>query len=234
VTAVAVFAARPSSWRLLTAQLRRDVTISFRSPGDVANPLVFYLIGIALFPLGVGPSPERLAEMAPGVLWVLALLSTLLALDGLFRRDYDDGTLEQLTLHADPLFVGVLAKVAAHWTVTGLPLTLFAPVGALLLNLDGAAVPTLMVTLLLGTPVLSVIGAVGAALTVGLRRGGLLLALIVLPLYVPVLILGSGAVAAVIDGVDPGAQIAWLAALLALSLTLAPFAAAQGLRIGLE
>lgn len=219
---------------ILVAQVRRDVTIAFRAPGEMANPLVFYLICVALFPLGVGPGPERLAAMAPGVLWVLALLATLLALDGLFRRDYDDGTLEQLVLHADPLFVGVLAKVAAHWLVTGLPLTLFAPVGALLLNLPADAIPTLVLTLLLGTPVLSVVGAVGAALTVGLRRGGLLLALIVLPLYVPVLILGAGAVSAQIDGVDPAAQIAWLAALAAFSLTAAPFAAAAGLRIGLE
>jgi heme exporter protein B len=168
------------------------------------------------------------------VLWVLALLATLLALDTLFRRDYDDGTLEQLVLHADPLFVGVLAKVVAHWLVTGLPLTLFAPVGALLLNLDSRAVPVLVTTLLLGTPVLSVIGAVGAALTVSLRRGGLLLALIVLPLYVPVLILGAGAVTATVDGIDAGAQIAWLAVLLAGSITLAPFAAALSLRIGID
>jgi heme exporter protein B len=222
------------SARVLTAQVRRDVTVAFRTPGEMAHPLVFYLIGVALFPLGVGPGPERLADMAPGVLWVLALLATLLALDGLFRRDYDDGTLEQLVLHADPLFLGVLAKVASHWLVTGLPLTIFAPVGALLLNLDPEAIPTLVLTLLLGTPVLSVVGAVGAALTVGLRRGGLLLALIVLPLYVPVLILGAGAVSADVDGIDPAAQIAWLGALTAFSLTAAPFAAAAGLRIGLE
>jgi heme exporter protein B len=220
--------------RLLFAQLRRDVTAAFRAPGEVANPLVFYLIGVALFPLGVGPGADRLAEIAAGVLWVLALLATLLALDGLFRRDYDDGTLEQLVLHADPLFAGVLAKIAAHWLVTGLPLTLFAPLGALMLNLEPAAVPTLVATLLLGTPVLSVVGAVGAALTVSLRRGGLLLALIVLPLYVPVLILGAGAVAATVDGIDASAQLAWLAVLLAGSLTLAPFAVAQGLKIGLD
>lgn len=228
------FSARRSVRRLLTEQLRRDLTICFRSPGDLANPLVFYLIGVAFFPLGIGAGAERLAEIAAGVLWVLALLSTLLALDGLFRRDYDDGTLEQLALHADPLFIGVVAKVTAHWMVTGLPLTLFAPIGALLLNLPTEALPTLMATVLLGTPILSVLGAVGAALTVGLRRGGLLLALIVLPLYVPVLILGAGAVTAQINGIDPSAQIAWLAALLGLSITLAPFAAAQGLRVGLE
>lgn len=195
---------------------------------------MFFVLAVALFPLGVGPGPERLAEMAPGVLWVLALLSTLLALDGLFRRDYDDGTLEQMVLHAQPLFAGVIAKIAAHWLVTGLPLVLLSPVAALMLNLPSEAFGTLMVTLLLGTPVLSVIGAVGAALTVNLKRGSLLLALIVLPLYVPVLILGSGAVAAVVDGVGASAQLAWMAALASLSITFAPFAAAMGLKVGLE
>ena len=229
-----IASARPRIARLLTAQIRRDLTVAMRSPGEMVNPLVFYLIGVTLFQFGVGPGPERLATIATGVLWVLALLATLLALDGLFRRDYDDGTLEQLALHADPLFVGVLAKIVAHWLVTGLPLTVFAPLGALMLHLEPSAVPTLMLTLLLGTPVLSVIGAVGAALTVGLRRGAVLLALIVLPLYIPVLILGAGAVTARLDGIDPTPQIVWLAALLAFSLTLAPFGAAQGLRVGLE
>ncbi len=230
----AAMVARPSVATLLTSQLRRDLKIAMRSPGDVANPLMFFVLAVALFPLGVGPGPERLAELAPGVLWVLALLATLLALDGLFRRDFDDGTLEQMVLHAQPLFTGVLAKVAAHWLVTGLPLVLFSPIAALMLNLPVEAVPTLMISLLLGTPVLSVIGAVGAALTVSLRRSSLLLALIVLPLYVPVLILGSGAVAAVVDGVDATAQLAWMGALVSLSLTLAPFAAAMGLKVGLE
>jgi len=226
--------AEPRIGRLLTAQIRRDLTVAFRSPGEMINPLVFYLIAVTLFPFGVGPGVERNAAIAAGVLWVLALLATLLALDALFRRDYDDGTLEQLALHADPLFVGVLAKVLAHWLVTGLPLTVFAPLGALMLHLDPAAMPTLVVTLLLGTPILSVIGSVGAALTVGLRRGAALLALIVLPLYIPVLILGAGAVTARLDGLDPTPQIVWLAALLAFALTSAPFAAAQGLRVGLE
>jgi heme exporter protein B len=142
--------------------------------------------------------------------------------------------LEQLVLNVDPLFVGVLAKVFAHWLVTGLPLTLLSPIAALMLFLPASAVPTLMLTLLLGTPILSLLGAVGAALTVGLKRGGLLLTLIILPLYVPVLILGAGAVMATINGVDPTAQIAWLGAILALMLTLTPFAAALALRVGLE
>ena len=231
---VASSARAPSAGRAFTAQVQRDLTIAFRSRSELINPLMFYAMGISMFPLGVGPGAERLAEIAPGVLWVLALLSTLLSLDSLFRRDFDDGTLEQLVLNVDPLFVGVLAKVFAHWLVIGLPLTLLSPLAALMLFLPGAAVPTLVLTLLLGTPILSLLGAVGAALTVGLKRGGLLLTLIILPLYVPVLILGAGAVTAVIDGVDPAAQLAWLAAILALMLTLTPFAAALALRVGLE
>ena len=228
------FARAPSSGRAFTAQVRRDLTIAFRSRSELINPLMFYVMGIAMFPLGVGPGPERLAEIAPGVLWVLALLSTLLSLDSLFRRDFDDGTLEQLVLNVDPLFIGVLAKVLAHWLVIGLPLALLSPVAALMLFLPVQAIPTLVLTLLLGTPILSLLGAVGAALTVGLKRGGLLLTLIILPLYVPVLILGAGAVTATINGVDPAAQLAWLAVILALMLTLTPFAAALALRVGLE
>jgi heme exporter protein B len=220
--------------RTFVAQVTRDLTIAFRAPGELINPLMFYLIGITLFPLGVGPNPARLAEIAPGVLWVLALLATLVSLDTLFRRDFDDGTLEQLVLNVEPLFVAVLAKVCGHWLVTGLPLTLLSPLAALLLNLPATAIPTLAAALALGTPVLSLLGAVGAALTVGLKRGGLLLALITLPLYVPVLILGAGAVAGQIDGVDPSAQLAWLAAILALMATVTPFAAALALRVGLE
>jgi len=233
VNAIA-FVRRPSSSRAFVAQLQRDLLIAFRSRADFVNPLMFYVMGIALFPLGVGPGPERLALIAPGVLWVLALLSTLLSLDALFRRDFDDGTLEQMVLNVDPLFVGVLAKVGAHWLVTGLPLALLSPIAALMLFLPGGAVGTLVLTLLIGTPILSLLGAVGAALTVSLKRGGLLLTLIVLPLYVPILILGAGAVTAAIDGLDPSAQLAWLAAILALMLTLTPFAAALALRVGLE
>jgi heme exporter protein B len=228
------FARSPSIARAFVAQLSRDLTIAFRSRADFVNPLMFYVMCIALFPLGVGPGPDRLALIAPGVLWVLALLSALLSLDALFRRDYDDGTLEQMVLNVEPLFVGVLAKVAAHWLVTGLPLALLSPIAALMLFLPGTAIGTLMLTLLIGTPILSLLGAVGAALTVSLKRGGLLLTLIILPLYVPVLILGAGAVTAAVDGLDPSAQIAWLAAILALMATVTPFAAALALRVSLE
>ncbi len=224
----------PAPGRAFAAQVRRDLTIAYRSRSELVNPLMFYVMGIAMFPLGVGPGPDRLAEIAPGVLWVLALLSSLLSLDALFRRDFDDGTLEQFVVHVDPLFSGVLAKVIAHWLVTGLPLTLLSPIAAVMLFLPSAAIPALMLSLLLGTPILSLLGAVGAALTVALKRGGLLLTLIILPLYVPVLVLGAGAVAATVDGVDASAQLAWLAAILALMLTLTPFASAMALRVSLE
>jgi heme exporter protein B len=227
-------ATRGSLMRQFGGQLRRDLLIAVRAPGELANPLVFFLIGVALFPLGVGPGPNTLAIIAAGVLWVLSLFSMLLAMDNLFRRDYEDGTLEHMVLHMEPLFLGVLSKIVAHWLITGLPLTLIAPLAAVLLYLPGEAVGTLVVTLLLGTPVLSLLGAIGAALTVGLRRGGLLLALMILPLYVPTLILGAGAVSAITDGLDPAAQVKWMAVILALATTLAPFAAASGLRIGIE
>lgn len=216
------------------AQVRRDLLVAVRTRGDLAHPLMFYLIAVSLFPLGVGPSEQTLRELGPGVLWALALLATLLSLDGLFRRDFEEGTLELLVLRADPMFVVVLAKVCAHWLVTGLPLTLMSPLVALMLFTPFEALPVLVASLSLGTPVLSLIGAIGAGLTVGLRRGGLLLTLIILPLYVPVLILGAGAITAVMEGVDAAAQLYWLAAILAAALTLAPFGAALALRVGME
>lgn len=215
-------------------QLRRDLLVAFRSPGELANPLMFYLMAVALFPLGLGPAPETLREVAPGILWSLALLSTLLSLDGLFRRDFEDGSLELFVLKVEPLFVGVVAKVVAHWLVTGLPLTLLAPVVGVMLFVPGDALGVLVASLLLGTPVLSLVGAIGAGLTVGLRRGGLLLTLIILPLYVPVLILGAGAITSVMEGVEADGQLLWLAAMLAAALTLAPFGAALALRVGME
>ena len=218
----------------LAGQVKRDLIVVFRSPGDIVNPLMFYLMGITLFPLGVGPGPSLLATIAAGVLWSLALLAALLSLDALFRRDFEDGTLEQVVMHVEPLFLGALAKVAAHWLVTGLPLALVTPVAALLLYLPPETVGILFASLLLGTPILSLLGAVGAALTMGLRRGSLLLVLLVLPLYVPVIILGAGAVTAVTNGLDPTPQLKWLGACLMLALTGAPFATAAALRIGLE
>lgn len=224
----------PSVTGQLAAQLKRDLLVVFRSPGDIVNPLMFYLMGITLFPLGVGPGPSLLATIAAGVLWSLALLAALLSLDALFRRDFEDGTLDQVVMHVEPLFLGALTKVLAHWLVTGLPLALLSPIAALMLYLPSAAIGTLCAALLLGTPILSLLGAVGAALTMGLRRGSLLLVLLVLPLYVPVIILGAGAVTAVTNGLDPAPQLKWLAACLMLALTAAPFATAAALKIGLE
>lgn len=212
--------------------LRRDLRLGVRRRGELLNPLLFFVLVASLFPLGVGPGPTILATIAPGVIWVAALLATLLSMERLFRSDFEDGALEQLLLSPYPLPLLVLAKVLAHWLVTGLPLLLVSPLLGLLLHLPAEAVRTLPLALLLGTPVLSLVGAIGVALTVGLRRGGVLLTLLVLPLYVPVLIFGTAAVAAAAAGLPVSGQLALLGALLALALSLAPFAAAAALRIG--
>jgi heme exporter protein B len=217
-------------WRVI----RRDLLIALRRRAEVANPVLFLLMVCALFPLGLGPEPARLAAVAPGVIWVVALLACLLASDSVFRSDFDDGSLEQMLLSPSSLYLLALAKSIAHWLIAGLPLALLAPVLALLLQLPAAAIPALMASLLLGTAVLSLIGAIGAALTVGLRRGGLLLALVVLPLYVPVLIFGASAVQAAAEGFSSSGQLAVLGALLALAIPLAPFAIAAGLRVSVD
>jgi heme exporter protein B len=214
--------------------IRRDVSIALRRRAELANPLLFFLMVCTLFPLGIGPEPSRLAMLAPGVLWVVALLACLLASDGVFRADFDDGSLEQMLVSPASLYLLALAKGAAHWLITGLPLALLAPLLALLLQLPNAAIPALVVSLLLGTAVLSLIGAIGAALTVGLRRGGLLLSLIVLPLYIPVLIFGASAVQAAAAGFAYSGQLAILGALLCAALPLAPLAVAASLRISAD
>ncbi len=214
--------------------LRRQLLLAFRSPVDAANPLIFFAMVIVLFPIGLGPDPAVLARFAPGILWIVALLSSLLSSDALFRSDYDDGSLEQLLLAPQPLYFSVIAYVVAHWLITGLLLALMAPVFALMLGLAAQAIPGLMLSLLLGTAVLSLIGCIGAALTVSLKRGGMLIALLVLPLYVPVLIFGSAAVQAAVDGVSIAPYLAILAAMLSLGVALAPFAIAAGLRIGID
>lgn len=213
------------------AMLRRDLLLAGRHPGDMANPLVFFLIAITLVPLGVGPERELLVLLAPGLLWVMALLATLLSLDALFRSDFDDGALEQLLVSPQLLYFNVLAKVLAHWLVTGLPLTLLSPLLGVMLALPAEGFVTLVLSLLLGTATMSLIGAVGAALTVSLRRGGLLLSLIVMPLYIPVLIFGASAVASASLGESVAAPLAVLGAFLAMALVLAPLAAAGALRI---
>ncbi|SDU12185.1 heme exporter protein CcmB [Halopseudomonas salegens] len=219
--------------RVLWLLFCREWRLAWRRPGEMLNPLIFFAIVISLFPLAVGPEPGTLQIMAPGVVWVAALLATLLSLDGLFRSDYEDGSLEQWVLSPYPLALMVLIKVVHHWLISGLALVLLAPVFALMLSLPLAVVPVLCLTLLLGTPVLSLLGAVGAALTVGLKGGGgVLLALLILPLYIPVLILGTGAVEAAMQGLPVAGYLLWLGCLAVLALTLAPFAIAAGLRIG--
>ena len=223
-----------SAPRLFWSQFQRELVSVVRSKEEALNPLLFLFLAISLFALGAGGDPEVLQNIAPAIIWVLVLLANMMSLEGLFRRDYEDGTLEQLILLAEPGFVPVLAKIAAQWCVSGLAMTLLAPIAGLILFLPSTVLPTLMITLLLGTPALSLLGAVGAALTVGLRRGGVLLAILVLPLYVPVLIFGSSAVIQHMDGIGTQAQIYWLMAITMISITLAPFLVHAALKISVE
>lgn len=217
-----------------TAALRRDWLLAIRNGADLFNPLIFFLIAISLIPLGISPEKQVLSLLAPGIVWVMALLATLLSLDGLFRGDYEDGTLEQILISPQPAYFVVLAKVLVHWLTTGVPVALLAPLLALMLSLPSAGFVPLMVSLLLGTACMSLIGAVGAALTVALRKGGLLLSLIVMPLYIPVLIFGASAVQAAVAGAPLAMQLAVLGAFLAMALVLAPLAAVGALRIGIN
>jgi heme exporter protein B len=213
---------------------RRDLLIAFRRRAEAANPLVFLLIVAALFPLGVGPAPQELSRIAPGVVWVAALLASLLSTDMLFRSDFDDGSLEQIVRSPSPLYATALAKMAVHWLVSGCPISLVSPVVAGLLYLPAAAMPALLFSMLLGTVTLSLVGGIGAALTVGLRKGGLLLSLLILPLYVPVLVFGSAAVDAAAHGLPWHSELAILGGFALLAVTLAPLAAAAALRINLD
>lgn len=208
----------------------RDIRLALRQGADAVMALAFFLIAASLFPLGVGPSLETLGRIAAGVVWVLALLSVILSLDRLFQADYEDGTLDQLACTAQPMLAIALAKAAAHWTTTGLPLIVLAPVIGLMLNLPAQGHGALILGLLLGTPALSLIGAIGAALSLGARRAGVLTALLVLPLYVPVLIFGVGAVEAAAVGLSPGANLMLLGAFSAGALALAPWAVSAALR----
>ncbi|HBR98654.1 MAG TPA: heme exporter protein CcmB [Gammaproteobacteria bacterium] len=216
------------------ALLKRDLLIAYRNRSEVLNPLMFFVLVTMLFPLGIGPSPNLLQNIAPGVVWVAALLSALLSLDSLFRSDYDDGSLEQLVLSPRPLAIIVVARVLAHWVMSALPLLLLSPIMATALNLPVKALGTLLATLVLGTPVLSFIGAIGVALTLGLKRSGMLLALLVIPLYIPILIFGAGAVDIAAAGLPVTGQIYILAALLILSATLAPMAIAAALKMSVS
>ncbi|MDH5612331.1 MAG: heme exporter protein CcmB [Gammaproteobacteria bacterium] len=211
--------------------LVRDLRLAFRSRHELANPLIFFVLVVTLFPLAVAPSAESLRVMAPGVIWVSALLSVLLSLDRLFKQDYEDGSLDQLMLSPNPLVILVLAKVGAHWLLTGLPLVLIAPLLGMFMYVPDEAIGALILSLLLGTPVLSLVGAIGVSLTVAVNRGGVLLSLIILPLYIPVLIFGANAVDVASDGMSVRGQMLFLAAVLALSVSLAPLATAVALRI---
>jgi len=219
---------------LFWATFTRDLTLAFRHKGDMVNPLVFFLIAITMIPLALGPEKAVLVRIAPGILWVMALLATLLSLDNLFRSDFDDGSLEQLLIAPYPLSVMVVAKVLVHWLATGLPLTLLAPLLGVMLSLPASAFGALVWSLFLGTAAMSLIGSVGAALTVGLRKGGVLISLIVMPLYVPILIFGASAVQSAALGQEYTMQLAVLGAALALALVMAPLAAAGALRVSVS
>jgi heme exporter protein B len=214
--------------------LRRDLLLAMRNRAEYAMPILFFVLVITLFPLAIGALPELLSRIAPGIVWVAALLAAMLSLDSIFRSDFDDGSLEQMLLSPHPVAVLVLAKVSAHWLVTGVPLLIAAPLLAQMLGMPEQALPTLLVTILIGTPVLSLIGAIGVALTVGLRKGGIILSLLVLPLYVPVLIFAASAIDNAAMGFDVSAQLTMLLAFLFLALSLSPWATAAALRMSVS
>jgi len=214
--------------------IRRDLLLAFRRRTDVLGTLVFFVIVCTLFPLGLGPQPALLRTLAPGVLWVAALLASTLALNRLFGADYADGTLEQLLLSPEPLVLIVAGKIVAHWLISGLPLVLLTPLLALQFDLNASATIALVLSLLVGTPALSLVGSIGAALTLDVRGGGVLVALLVLPLYAPVLIFGTGAASADAGGTLVEANLLLLGGLLAAAAALAPWATASALRISLE
>lgn len=222
-------------WRVFFCILGRDIRLAMRRRTDLLTTLFFFVIVVSLFPLGVGTEKQILRILGPGVVWVAALLASMLALERLFAADHEDGTLEQMLLTPQPLSVLVLAKVAAHWVLTGLPLVIIAPLIGLQYHLPETAQMAMMLSLLVGTPILSLIGAIGAALTLGLRGGGILLSLLILPLYIPVLVYGAGAVTvSAIDLADTRPYFSLLGAFLLLALIFAPLAAAAALRISLE
>lgn len=223
-----------SMWRLLTTVMRRDLAVALRRRSDVVNPLLFVVIVVTLFPLAVGPGPDVLGRIATGVIWVAALLSSLLGSERLFRDDFLDGTLEQLVLSPAPLPLLAFGKVAVHWLLSGLPLVVLAPLCAMLLKLPIAGWGTLMLTLLVGTPILSAMTAIGAGLTVSLGRGGALLSLLLLPLFIPLLIFAAAAVENALLGTSAIGQVLLLTGLMLLTLLLAPFAVAAALRVSVN
>lgn len=219
---------------LLSLVIRRDLVLAMRRRADVLTTLIFFVMVVSLYPLGVGPEMDMLRKMAPGVVWVAALLASMLSLGRMFSADYLDGTLEQMMLVPQSLSVLVLAKILAHWMVSGLPLVIMAPVLGLQFDMSAQALWVLIAALLLGTPILSMIGAVGAALTLGLRGGGALVSLLVLPLCIPVLVFGAGAVEAVVSGTSVSSHLSLLGALLVMALAFTPWVTALALRISME
>jgi len=214
--------------------ISQDIRLAYRRRSEVATPLMFFILVITLFPLGLSPQPELLRNIAPGVVWVAALLAALIGQQSLFKTDFDDGSLEQWLLTPAPLELLALGRVASHWLVSGLPLVVLSPLMGMLMNYPGAAMGDLALSLLLGTAILSLLGAVGAALTVGLRQSGMLLPILVLPLAIPVLIFGAQAATQAARGEDPSGALYLLAALLVLGITLVPFAIAAAIRVSLE
>lgn len=220
-----------NAWRQI---FKRDLLIAFRQRSEIIHPLIFFVMVISLFPLAIGDDKVLLQKIAPAIIWVTALLATMLSLDTLFRSDFEDGSLEQMTLVKTPLSLLVTAKITAHWVITGLPLILITPLLAVLLYMPTDTIMMLLLTLLLGTPTLSLIGAVGIALTVGLRQGGVILSLLILPLYIPVLIFATLAMQNSAQGFSAEAQLAMMLAILVLAITLSPFAIAAALKVSLN
>ena len=218
-------------WLSIKSMVGRELLIAARYPSEVLNPLVFFLMVVSLFPLGVSPEPEFLSRIAGPVIWIAALLAMMLSLDSLFKNDFDDGSLEQLLISPSPVSLLVLVKVVTHWFTTVFPIILLAPLLGLMLQLPAEGYRALMLTLLLGTPIISLIGGIGAALTVGLHRGGVLLSLIVLPLFIPILVFGAGAIEAANLGMRYNGQLALLAAMLLVALLVTPFATVVALKI---
>lgn len=219
---------------MLFATIKRSLLVTYRQPSELLNPLFFFVLVLALFPLGVGPSEQMLQLIAPGVIWVAALLATLLSMESLFRTDFDDGSFDQILVSPNSLILVTSGKIIAHWLSTGLPLVLISPILGLMFSVNEAGIIGIVISLALGTPVLSLLGAVGASLTVGLQKGGVLIALLIMPLYVPVLILGTALIDTAQLGGNYDGHMLWMAALLALTTGIAPIAAAGGLKVSLS
>ncbi|MDE0412054.1 MAG: heme exporter protein CcmB [Gammaproteobacteria bacterium] len=219
---------------VLLTVIHRDLLVAFRRRAELMNPVLFYAIVVTLFPLGVSPDVSFLSKLAPGVVWVTALLAALISVERIFKQDFEDGSIEQLFLSPYPVSLLIFGKVVAHWIITGVPMLGIVPIMAMLLHIPGQVLPVLWISVLIGTPILSLVGAIGAALTVGLGGGGMLIGLLVLPLYIPVLIFASSAVSAAMDGQAVSGQLAMLGAGLILALILAPMAISASLKVSMD